>query len=429
MRGLGTWGDLNAQPACHTSSLPPILRACALLWVGPVRRLRTLGGATREGLALPEVECRDEDAGGGLFQDAHHRRGDFGSASTALSESAGQRPEVPKQQAADDAHGRNGDIPHGALQPHWRLGFGMEAAHGSDGKRRLPGHRNAIQTRRIQAESARPEGEGVAGFVPSLMVCNDGKHCYMNSVVSAQIWTDFFAQVIFQSGRDFLRALHAQVGRPTHLMHMFKWHRLIKGWRAPQMQHDAGEFLGFLCQRLGPHPLPGEWQARILHEGHSRTADTGSCQQATTLEIPNSPPGLRGGRISLQHLISVRMHQVTIHALVTSPHFLCLQLGRFQHDSGELIKNRTPVDLEGDCFQFRDSNLVALRWDTLSTRSELVSVIMGHFPLKGTTPRCCMTQVPSGFAMTIAERDGGQVIPDWVRTHTYLLFCTRVTGS
>ena len=118
----------------------------------------------------------------------------------------------------------------------------------------------------------------------------------------------------------------------------------MSDWTNPHQQHDACEFMAYLCGRLRFPDFQGDWQARCDVLGDIQCTDSGSTMQAIRLETPMAPPGLQGqGPIQIQQLIDTWTNQHAIHALRMAPHILCLQLGRFQHTPQQRYKNQDPI--------------------------------------------------------------------------------------
>ena len=116
------------------------------------------------------------------------------------------------------------------------------------------------------------------------------------------------------------------------------WVALTRGWSRPHNQHDAAEFLQFLCQGslLVRSSLEIAWQARALQGIEWCTQDSG--QSAPPL-LPS--PGNVGEDfecvVTAQSLLSKWHQQAELHAAVAPATILILQVCRFHFEADNQV--------------------------------------------------------------------------------------------
>ena len=112
--------------------------------------------------------------------------------------------------------------------------------------------------------------------VLALRLGNSNNFCYMNSVAICLLWvcTQFPDQVMIPSMVCKLLQGAARSGQVFHVWHSFTWKAILAGWSRPLLQHDAAEFLYFVCPKFPLFDfLNGHWQARELEDFTCRITD------------------------------------------------------------------------------------------------------------------------------------------------------------
>ena len=123
----------------------------------------------------------------------------------------------------------------------------------------------------------------------------------------------------------------------------------MSGWRQPSRQHDGAEFMQFFLMKQSSAAvhIQVHWQAKEQRETLWRCVDGGS--SAPLLVVPpadataDESQGLHG--YSMQELIDHWHMQETLHASVSTPQLLALQIGRFDFNQQDVcaIKRRFAV--------------------------------------------------------------------------------------
>ena len=204
----------------------------------------------------------------------------------------------------------------------------------------------------IRCSSSQPLGVNT-GSIPSLRALlqislhNDTNLCYLNSTALAATWTLLQAQLHGHPTTRIVPALRLLCSRekPTHnlpvkLLQHLPWRMLLQGWQNVHRQHDAPELVMHLLPRLHISGLEGRWEARVQTEHELQITDTGRLH-APLIMFPHP-----GDILYLQRVIDQWHLQAAVHALVSPPSVLCLQLQRFTGERGDLLRNVRPLQ---DC--------------------------------------------------------------------------------
>ena len=136
----------------------------------------------------------------------------------------------------------------------------------------------------------------------------------------------------------------------------------MMGWRHTHMQHDVGEYLGFLLPRLNWISNMVTWSCRLQAEGGGLIHNAKSQVQVLALDPEE---GLR--HESLQVLLGNWHQQAQLHALDSEVDNLFLQIPRFQVLEGGLVLKHSlqlnitlNVPLQVPVFTHADS--INVRW-------------------------------------------------------------------
>ena len=203
----------------------------------------------------------------------------------------------------------------------------------------------------IRCLSSQPLGVNT-GAIPSLRMLlqvslhNDTNLCYLNSTALAAAWTILQAQLHGHPTR-LVPALSllchrakSPSNRPVRLPQHLPWQLLLQGWRNVHQQHDAPELVMHLLPRLQASNFEGRWEARVQTVHELRITDAGRLH-APLVMFPHP-----GDTLYLQRVIDQWHLQAAVHALVSPPSILCLQLQRFTGERGDLLRNVRPLQ---DC--------------------------------------------------------------------------------
>ena len=176
---------------------------------------------------------------------------------------------------------------------------------------------------------------------------NDTNLCYLNSTAIAATWTILQAQLHDQGDLHLAPALRllcnrdeSALHRPIKLLSQLPWSVLLQGWRDIHRQHDAPELVTHLLPRLRVNSPDARWEARVNTERGLRIQDTGS-MHSPLLMFPHP-----GDALYLQRVIDQWHLQAAVHALVSPPHILRIQLQRFTGERGHLTRHVRPLQ---DC--------------------------------------------------------------------------------
>ncbi|CAE7949126.1 unnamed protein product, partial [Symbiodinium sp. KB8] len=196
------------------------------------------------------------------------------------------------------------------------------------------------------------EKAGVADMVKRLQLTNGGNFCYCNAVIKGLLYAMAFRgglERFFNGGMlQLLRGILQRSGA-THLWRHPFWVAMMSGWRQPSRQHDGAEFMQFFLMKQSSAAvhIQVHWQAKEQRENLWRCVDGGS--SAPLLVVPpadataDESQGLHG--YSMQELIDHWHMQETLHASVSTPQLLALQIGRFDCNQQDVcaIKRRFAV--------------------------------------------------------------------------------------
>ena len=176
---------------------------------------------------------------------------------------------------------------------------------------------------------------------------NDSNLCYLNSTALAATWTLLQAQLHGHPATRIVPALrllcnHERTTQrlPIKLLQQLPWQLLLQGWQNVHQQHDAPELVMHLLPRLQVSNLEGRWEARVCTERGLQITDAGRLH-APLIMFPHP-----GDILYLQRVIDQWHLQAAVHALVSPPSILCLQLQRFTGERGALLRNVRPLQ---DC--------------------------------------------------------------------------------
>ena len=180
-----------------------------------------------------------------------------------------------------------------------------------------------------------------------------------------------------------VRPTAVQARRPVSLWGVKVWAELMRSWQEPHCQHDAAEFMQHIAPLLVPSPNMSHWQARRLSSAspamptpaEAQVIDQGTLwpmMVSASLEAPVLLSDLQSGAppaVSLQNLLIKWRNQASRHALVTTPEWMVLQVGRFD-DSGRKVQ--TPVSISTAVYipYFPDNSLT-----TASIRYRVVAIV------------------------------------------------------
>ena len=160
---------------------------------------------------------------------------------------------------------------------------------------------------------------------------NHGNHCYCNALLKC-LWVAaarspcppdlLIHHQLFRLMSGFFRAS----GIP-HVWGNPFWRTLLRGWQAPDAQHDVAEFLQFMAQQCqGLADMAGaSWVARMEVPERLVQSDSGfSCPLGLL------PPSC--DCVSVAQLVQSWHLQDHAHALLYAPPVLVFQAGRFSYD-------------------------------------------------------------------------------------------------
>ena len=256
---------------------------------------------------------------------------------------------------AADGGGKNGmgDLPDLRVSSPRRLSD-LECSDFVDWTGSIPHDRVQIEARpaTVRCTGGQPLGMNT-GAITSLCkllkvsLHNDTNLCYLNSTAIAASWTILQAQLHDQGDLHLAPALRllcnrdeSALHRPLKLISQLPWSVLLQGWRDIHRQHDAPELVTHLLPRLRVNSPDARWEARVSTEQGLRIQDTGR-MHSPLLMFPHP-----GDALYLQRVIDQWHLQAAVHALVTPPHILCIQLQRFTGERGHLTRHVRPLQ---DC--------------------------------------------------------------------------------
>ena len=124
---------------------------------------------------------------------------------------------------------------------------------------------------------------------------------------------------------------------PLKLLAQLPWAALLQGWTHVHRQHDAPELVTHLMPRMGVHHAEKRWEARWSVNQHVQVFDQGTLLAPISMSLPP------GDNLHLQQVINGWHEQARLHALVTAPALLGVQLNRFIGEDGELSRDTRPL--------------------------------------------------------------------------------------
>ncbi|CAE6921908.1 usp-46, partial [Symbiodinium sp. CCMP2456] len=182
-----------------------------------------------------------------------------------------------------------------------------------------------------------------------LRLINTGNVCYANATLKCVVFaalTQGNLQAWFQGGMlRFVQGVLQQDGATAPWAHPF-WVATMQGWRRPSQQHDGVEFLEFFLGKQAElrAKLEVHWQARAQSSGSYIGMDGG-----TSVPLLIQPPETRLQEdmysVSVQEMVDAWHLQEAMHAALTAPQLLVIQVGRFAFDRshGRATKRRFAV--------------------------------------------------------------------------------------
>ena len=152
---------------------------------------------------------------------------------------------------------------------------------------------------------------------------NSSNYCYTNSIALCLEWCRLFLPASLY-GRTVDCALEAafRSKQPFHIWNLLAWRTLCRTWEHPSRQHDAAEFLSFLQRTTQMQYCSVTWQSR-RNVGESTQVLDGGDGSSLFLPVPLSH------NVAVQSLVDDWHSQADVHALLTAPPCLVLQIGRF----------------------------------------------------------------------------------------------------
>ena len=172
---------------------------------------------------------------------------------------------------------------------------------------------------------------------------NDTNLCYLNSTALAATWTLLQVQL---HGFGYIRIApalrllcnpHSSAYHALRLIRQLPWSLLLQGWPRLHHQHDVPELITHLFPRLAIQGLATRWEARVMTDTGIRVWDSGTLQSPLILPPPAED------HLYLQRLIDMWHFQASVHALISPPPIICLQLQRFSGERGNLVRNVRPL--------------------------------------------------------------------------------------
>ena len=314
-------------------------------------------------LPLPPVGCRGQKARG-IYDRADDTYGSAGARAShdeAGNVSIGDRQipcietTVGTSRVGGSAFYHDGADPLSGSEPDVSL-------HGSPLPLQLLApsrvHYSTVETGEITPSSPNRQDAPIAvslslNHVPYVALINRSNHCYAHAVLMCIAW----ACATIPEGvplwrRDFAKFLQWLFRKAHHIniWSLRPWIALTSGWQDPHSQHDAAEFLQFFETAFRPDSQPSQWQARTLPSDSFRAevADQGHLWPLTLPAILEPVALSQGSQsaatrpVTLQGLVIMWRNQAQVHALVTQPTVVPLQLNRF-NDLGHKILHKVSL--------------------------------------------------------------------------------------
>ena len=172
-----------------------------------------------------------------------------------------------------------------------------------------------------------------------LALSNTSQLCYLNSTAYAATWTILQAKLHGAEHLDMAPALRTLCKprpsqTPLKLLAQLPWAALLQGCHR---QHDAPELVTHLMPRMGIHHAERRWEAQWSVNQHVQVFDQGTLLAPISVSLPPQK------NLHLQQVINKWHEQARLHALVTAPALLCVQLNRFIGEDGELSRDTRPL--------------------------------------------------------------------------------------
>ena len=150
----------------------------------------------------------------------------------------------------------------------------------------------------------------------------------------------------------------------------------LLGWSAPHRQHDTAEFCDHVMPRIVGSINPGSWESRSITELGFRRYPQARNAQCLRLMLRSET---FADSIDIQALINDWAAGSTAQAFTQAPHWICLQIPRFEYLAPGWAKKRRhpylfPSLLKVPVFVAETS--VDMRWDAYS----VVAYVQHHGP-------------------------------------------------
>ena len=181
--------------------------------------------------------------------------------------------------------------------------------------------------------------------VATLTLQNPHNVCYQHAFICSWAWT-MLQHVTVQGppridlnlvGNGAVLLTQLLDAQPSRLVHLPAWVSLMRHWRRPQEQHDAGEFASHALKHLCPASMQGRWVARIA-DPLPRDVDTGPLLQPLPLPIPKRAT-------TVQECVEAWHGQAAVHGLEAPTPVVLLQLGRFTGGRARARKHHHRLDV------------------------------------------------------------------------------------
>ena len=171
---------------------------------------------------------------------------------------------------------------------------------------------------------------------------NPGQNCYFLSVVKSILWacSDFsLVQVLFGDAISEICIGACRHATPITPWDERAWQVILNGWRQPERQHDASEFLLHLSSRC-PNLLDllqCTWQSMYRGADNAWIVVDAASSVGLTLDAMIDTANLSFSL--LQDIINSWHLQAYVHVMLAAPDFLVVTAGRFITQSGVVSKS------------------------------------------------------------------------------------------
>ena len=150
----------------------------------------------------------------------------------------------------------------------------------------------------------------------------------------------------------------------------------LLGWSAPHRQHDTAEFCDHVMPRIVGSVNPGSWESRSITELGFRRYPQARNAQCLRLMLRSET---FADSIDIQALINDWAAGSTAQAFTQAPHWICLQIPRFEYLAPGWAKKRRHPYLFPSLIKvpvFVAETSVDMRWDAYS----VVAYVQHHGP-------------------------------------------------